>query len=84
MSWFFSGEENKQNRFYRGINVEKINTCRRWNFLVSFICCQHQRLATLGNICAMGNHTHSKALVLTFYVDVVSSFLVKSEEKKFD
>ena len=41
-------------------------------------------LANLGNFCAMGNQTPSKALVLTFYVDVLSSFRVKSEEKNFD
>ena len=40
-------------------------------------------LANLGNICAVGNQTPSKALVLSFYVDVVSSFRVKSENINF-
>ena len=40
-------------------------------------------LANLGNICAVGNQTPSKALVLSFYVDVVSSFRVKSEKINF-
>ena len=41
-------------------------------------------LANLRNICAVGNQTPSKALLLSFHVDVVSSFCVKSEKINFD